>query len=171
MCVWCEGAAALGGFAIESRAEARLAGLRWSGSHAEAVAGGLAGSMRRVRDRMVEEQAFVVGPVVAVTLPGRGDHVLCFSGGALARDEGIPDGLDAMSVPASDYAVVNHHRADGDVVDRYGALLGWMREMGLKRDASRFQHREEYPLHADFSRPETVRLMVPVAADPGPDRG
>ncbi len=163
MCVWCEGAAALGGFAIERRAEARLAGLRWSGSHAEAVAGVLAGSMRLVRERIVEEQAFVPGPVVVVTLPGAGDRVECFSGGALAKDEAAPDGLDLLSVPASDYAVVNHHRADGDVIDRYGALVGWIRETGLKRDASRMQHREEYPLHADFSRPETVRLMVPVA--------
>jgi predicted transcriptional regulator YdeE len=165
MCRWCEGVAVgLEGFAIERREDARLAGIVWQGSHAEAVAGGLAGALARLRERILEEQAFAPGPLVAVTLAGQGDEVRCFAGGRLAEGAAAPAGLEEFAVAASDYAVANHHRADGEVLDRYAAMLDWIRAERLSRDRSHWQHREEYPLHADFARPEAVRLMVPVKA-------
>lgn len=163
MCRWCEGPAfGLDGFGIERREDARLAGLRWTGSHADAVAGGLAEALTRLRERILEEQAFAPGPVVVLTLPGEGDEVRCFAGAKLARDAAAPAGLEEFAVEGADYAVASHHRSDGEVLDRYAAMLDWIRAERLSRDRSRWQHREEYPLHADFSRPEKVRLMVPV---------
>lgn len=163
MCRWCEGPAfGLDGFGIERRGDARLAGLPWTGSHAEAVAGGLAATLMRLRERIVEEQAFAPGPVVVVTLAGQGDEVRCFAGARLAEGVAPPSGMEEFPVAAADYAVANHHRADGEVLDCYAAMLDWIRTERLARDRSHLQHREEYPLHADFARPETVRLMVPV---------
>lgn len=165
MCRWCEGAAlGLDGFAVERREDARLAGIAWQGSHADAVAGGLAEALTRLRERIVEEQSFAPGPLVVVTLAGQGDEVRCFAGGRLAEGAVPPSGLETLAVAASDYAVANHHRAEGEVLDRYAAMLDWIRAERLTRDRSNWQHREEYPLHADFARPEAVRLMVPVKA-------
>lgn len=165
MCRWCEGGALrLDGFALERREDARLAGIVWQGSHAEAVAGGLAEALTRLRERVVEEQAFAPGPLVVLTLPGQGDEVRCIAGARLAEDQAAPAGLEEFAVAASDYAVANHHRADGEVLERYAGMLDWIRAERLTRDRSQWQHREEYPLHADFAHPEAVRLMVPVEA-------
>lgn len=165
MCRWCDGgAASLDGFGVELRPAARLGGSTWSGSHADAVAGGLADALARLRGRVVEDAAFAPGPVVVVTLEGQGDRVTCFVGARLADVAPAPAGLEELAVPAADYAVVNHHRSDGEAIDRYAAMLDWIRAEGLVRDRSAWQHREEYPLHANFARPESVRLMVPVKA-------
>jgi predicted transcriptional regulator YdeE len=164
MCIWCERAApSPDGYTIDARRDARLAGWRWSGSHADAVSGGLAAMLERLRGRVVEEQAFAPGPVVVLTLPGPGDRIACFCGAGLADGAAAPAGLEELAVPAGDYARVHHNRSQGDAIDRYADLLGWMRAERLARDTSRWQHREEYPLHANFARPEVVRLMVPVA--------
>lgn len=97
-----------------------------------------------------------------MTLAGQGDEVRCFAGARLADGAAAPSGLEEFAVAGADYAVASHHRSDGEVLDRYAAMLDWVRTERLARDRSGFQHREEYPLHADFARPETVRLMVPV---------
>lgn len=166
MCRWCEGPVlGLDGFGIERREDARLAGLRWTGSHADAVAGGLAEALTRLRGRILEEAAFAPGPVVVVTLAGQGDEVRCFAGAKLTQDASTPAGLEEFAVEGADYAVASHHRSDGEVLDRYAAMLDWFRAERLIRDRSEIQHREEYPLHADFWRPETIRLMVPVKLD------
>ncbi|SMH47835.1 GyrI-like domain-containing protein [Mesorhizobium australicum] len=163
MCVWCEGAATgLDGFAIETRGQARLAGRWWQGTHADAVAGGLREVLAALRERILEEPAFAPGPVVVVTLAGQGDDVRCFAGARLEDGASLPDGLEEFLVPACDYASALHRATEGEVIDRYAAMLDWMRAERLSRDCSQIQHREEYPLHADFARPEAVRLMVPI---------
>ena len=163
MCRWCEGPAfGLDGFGIERREDATLAGTFWRGSHADAVAGGLAATLVRLRERILEEAAFAPGPVVVVTLAGQGDEVRCFAGARLANGAAAPSGTEEFAVAAADYAVANHHRPDGEVLGRYAAMLDWIRTERLAHDRSHLQHREEYPLHADFARPETVRLMVPI---------
>jgi len=163
MCVWCEGGtASLDGFSVETRPAARIAGWRWTGGHADAVSGALAPTLLRVRETILEEQAFAPGPVVVLTLAGEGDRVECFAGARLADGAEAPKGLEEFPVGAGEHALFNHHRSEGDVIERYAALLERVRAEGLARDTSRFRHREEYPLHADFARPETVRLMVPI---------
>lgn len=163
MCRWCEGSVgSLDGFAIESREATRLGGRFWSGSHIEVVAGGLTGALGALRERVVEEQAFSAGPIVVVTLAGSGDDVRCFLGAELRPGEAAPDGLEALDLPMADYAACFHRLADGSVIDRYGDMLDWMRLHKVARDKARWLHREEYPLHADFGRPEGLRLMVPV---------
>ena len=143
----------------------QLGGRFWSGSHADVVAGGLTGALGALREQVVEEQAFRAGPIVVVTLAGSGDDVRCFLGAELGPEEAAPSGLEALDIAAADYAACWHRAADGAVIDRYGDMLDWMRLHKVARDRSRWLHREEYPLHADFARPEGLRLMVPVEAD------
>ncbi len=171
MCVWCEGAATgLDGFAIEARKEARLAGQHWEGTHADAVAGGMRDVLVALRERILEDPAFAAGPVVVMTLAdpgsGQGDNVRCFAGARLEGGASLPHGLEEFLAPAFDYASALHRATEGEVIDRYAAMLDWMRAERLARDRSQIQHREEYPLHADFARPEALRLMVPIAHKP-----
>jgi len=162
MCRWCEGSAgSLEGFGVERRETARLAGRFWTGSHVDVIAGGLTEALCALRERVIEEQAFVAGPIAVVTLAGRGDDVRCFLGAELAEEAAAPVGLEALDIPAADYAACWRRAADGSVIDRYGDMLDWMRLHKVARDRSRWLHREEYPLHADFGRPDGLRLMVP----------
>jgi hypothetical protein len=163
MCRWCEGSVgSLEGFGVENRYAMRLGGRFWNGSHFDVVAGGLTGALGALRDRVVEEQAFSAGPIVVVTLAGSGDEVRCFLGAELGPEDAAPAGLEAFDLPSADYATCWHKMADGSVIDRYGDMLDWMRLHKVARDKARWLHREEYPLHADFGRPEGLRLMVPV---------
>ena len=142
----------------------RLAGRFWAGSHIDVVAGGLIEALSALRGQVVEEPAFRAGPIIVATLAGDGDEVRCFLGAELVEEGAAPAGLEALDIVAADYAACWHRVADGAVIDRYGDMLDWMRLHKVVRDRSRWLHREEYPLHADFARPDGLRLMVPVVA-------
>jgi hypothetical protein len=163
MCRWCEGSVgSLEGFGVERREAARLAGRFWNGSHVDVIAGGLTEALVALRERVIEEPAFAAGPIVVATLAGSGDDVRCFLGAELAGAGITPSGLEALDIPLADYAACWHRAADGAVIDRYGDMLDWMRLHKVARDRQRWLHREEYPLHADFGKPDGLRLMVPV---------
>ena len=44
-------------------------------------------------------------------------------------------------------------------------MIEWIADMGMKRNATQFHQREEYPPDVDLAGPPALRLMIPVVRD------
>lgn len=163
MCEWCrlpaDGSA---GYALAERPAQSLVGTFWEGTHAQAEAGATREILRRM-------QAFAgdlagddpwAGPIVGISWNDRPDGFRYFAG--IESDQEAVGGLRRIEVPVARYVTDWHAEADGEVLDHYLSMLRWMETQGERWDKTHMHHREEYPLHADFSGPPVLRLMLPV---------
>lgn len=150
----------LDGFSVVERSAQRLVGRVWEGTYSEAAGGALLPVLAQVQAQCTEEgkqagAALWAGPIVGISWNDRPDGFRYFVG---LEGGGASETLE---LPAMRFATAWHDA--GDVTDHYQLMLAWMEREGLRWDKSRMHHREEYPLHADFSAPPVLRLMVPVA--------
>ncbi len=164
MCEWCTGpAGALPDVAFVDRPAQRLLGRYWEGTHEAAAAGAAVALLEAVQAEIAASGRWG-GPIVGIswaTAPGR---FRSFVGAEAEEGAAAGDGHEALELPAMRFVSDWHGETDGEVIDHYQAMLEWMRISGARWDKSRLHHREEYPLHADFSAPPVLRLMLPVAA-------
>lgn len=162
MCQWCGApAGVLDGFSVVERPAQRLTGRVWEGTYSEAAGGALHPVLAQVQaegtgDGKQAGAAFWAGPITGISWNDRPDGFRYFVG----LEGGGPG--QTLELPAMRFATAWHDAGDGEVVDHYQLMLAWIEREGLSWDKSRMHHREEYPLHADFSAPAVLRLMVPV---------
>ncbi|APH71994.1 GyrI-like domain-containing protein [Aquibium oceanicum] len=165
MCLMCETAApAFGEFGMTERPSEELRGVFWEGSHEEAAAGAVRAMLKRVQAHCGAGKASLWdGPIVGVswsTGPGR---FRTFVGIESATVGTATDaGLETLTLPGHRYATAWHGAEDGDVVERYGRMIEWIRMAGHARSPDGPHHREEYPRESDFDATPVLRLMLPV---------
>lgn len=160
MCEWCGAPVGLlDGFSVVERPAQTLVGSVWDGTYSQAAAGAIHRVLKEVKGFAEALPGLWSGPIVGVSWNDRPDGFRYFVGveSGVADAEKLP-----LTVPAMRFATAWHDAGDGDVTEHYQLMLAWMEREGLSWDKSRMHHREEYPLHADFSAPPVLRLMVPV---------
>lgn len=160
MCEWCMGpAGALPDVAFVERPAQRLVGRYWEGTHEAAAAGATVALLTAVQAEITGSGGWG-GPIVGISWAIGAGRFRSFVGAETGTAVG--DGHEALELPAMRFVSDWHGETDGEVIDHYQAMLEWMRVSGARWDKSRLHHREEYPLHADFSAPPVLRLMLPV---------
>ncbi|MBX3577049.1 MAG: GyrI-like domain-containing protein [Rhizobiaceae bacterium] len=164
MCEWCGAPHGLReGFSVVERPAQALVGRIWDGTYSQAAAGAIVAVLKEVQAFAgARGSALWAGPIVGVSWNERPDGFRTFVG--VERDDAKASGagMVPLDVPALRFATAWHDAGDGDVLDHYEAMLAWMEREGLAWDRRAMHHREEYPLHADFSAAPVLRLMVPV---------
>lgn len=166
MCRWCGVPdSTADGFSVVTRPGQSLVGRIWEGTYSEAAAGALVGLLKDVQAFAATEVAALwAGPIVGISWNQRADGFRHFVGverdGSAGRDGAA--GMIPLDVPPMRFSTAWHDAGDGEVLDHYEAMLAWMEREGLSWDKRTMHHREEYPLHADFSAAPVLRLMVPV---------
>ncbi|HTV72072.1 MAG TPA: GyrI-like domain-containing protein [Rhizobiaceae bacterium] len=165
MCEWCGAPAGLlDGFSVVERPAQTLVGRVWEGTYSQAAGGALHPVLAKVQAQGTGEgkqagAALWAGPIVGISWNDRPDGFRYFVG---IESDAVDAEKSPLKVPAMRFATAWHDASDGDVTEHYQLMLQWMEREGLSWDKSRMHHREEYPLHADFSAPPMLRLMVPV---------
>lgn len=151
-------------FGIAERPAEQLIGLSWEGTYAEAAAGALHPLIAEVQALARANRDPFSNSIVGISwndLPGGFRYFV-----GTKRDDLLPSRplvTEKLSLPAMRFASVWHGPEDGDVVQHYGAMLGWIGQNGRKRDISVLHHREEYPLDVDLAAAPVLRLMLPIA--------
>lgn len=160
MCQWCGAPAGLlEGFSVIERPAQHLAGRVWEGKYSEAAAGAIHGLLDETKALAAGQANLWAGPIVGISWNDRPDGFRYFVG--LEAD--VADrGQSPLALPKMQFATAWHDAGDGEVLDHYQLMLDWIEREGMRWDKSLMHHREEYPLHADFSAPPVLRLMVPV---------
>ncbi len=164
MCLLCGPApSTFGEFGIAERPAEEFSGIFWEGAHEDAAAGAVRAVLKTVQARAGGATASLWdGPIVAVSWSVAPGWFRTFVGIEAGRDDPAKDGWEKLTLPAQKYVSAWHGAQDGDVVERYGRMIEWVRMVGHARAADGPHHREEYPRDGDFDGPPVVRLMLPV---------
>jgi hypothetical protein len=170
MCEWCGAPPGLlEGFSVVERPAQRLVGRVWEGTYSEAAAGALLPLFAEAK-AAASGGGLWAGPIIGISWNDRPDGFRYFvglevdgtgaeAGGGAGASADVRERLD---IPSMRFANAWHDAGDGEVVDHYQAMLGWIEREGLTWDKSAMHHREEHPLHGDLAAAPALRLMVPV---------
>lgn len=166
MCQWCGTILRDGpGFALVERGAERLSGRFWEGTPGEAAAGAARDLIAAVGE---VSRAAGSGAVISLSWMEGPELLRCFAGvSATGPVAALSERLD---FPPMRF-VLGLHEGDGggdDVIEHYRHMLDWMEAEGLRRDRTRYHHREEYVSVTPSGRAGgPLRLMLPVAGGPG----
>ena len=162
MCDRCgEPGLAAHGVSISERPAQRLVGVMWEGSFAEAADGALKQVMARAKALSDAQAGLWKSPLVTLSWSADGQRLRHFAG--IDMDGDMPEGFDAVDLPPMRFATSWHGADDGEVIDHYAGMIGWLRENALRHDRAVLDQREEYPPDADLAGPPALRLMLPIA--------
>lgn len=138
-------------------------GLPWTGTFAEAQAGGIRVVLTEMQNRLSEIQ-HVLEPNLLLGLsyhnvPGGFTHYAVVQVGEV---EDIPEGMVSLTVPTHTYARCEH-RKEQDITASYNHIYAWIEQQGYKRLEGDFTHLEEYPMQQDpyTPNPEFI-IMIPI---------
>jgi hypothetical protein len=161
MCQWCAPPVlAADEFGLTERPAQRLVGLSWEGTHAQAREGATRKLLAEVQDFALGLGDAWIGPIIALSWNDRPLGGRFFAGVETTNRAG---GMTSMDCAAMRFVTGWHDDKHGEVPDHYERMLWWMGANGHRWEKQRLHHREEYPLHADFSGDSVLRLMLPVA--------
>ncbi|GIP22119.1 GyrI-like domain-containing protein [Paenibacillus sp. J22TS3] len=141
----------------------QVVGLKWTGTFAEAAAG----EIRKVHNEMHQrlgEIEHVLDPDKLLGLsyqniPGGFTH---YAAVLVDRAEEIPEGMEAVTVPASAYARYEHAKGQ-DISESYSRIYAWIEGQGYKPNVGEYTHLEEYPMQQDpFTPDPEFVIMIPI---------
>lgn len=153
------------GIGLSERPAHRLAGRFWEGGHAEAADGAIRPLIEEMKSVSAGRSGLWRSPIVGLTWNDRPDGFRYFVGIAVDDGEESPPGFDVLQLPEMTFASSWHGPEDGGVVQHYLGMIEWIADMGMKRNATQFHQREEYPPDVDLAGPPALRLMIPVVRD------
>jgi len=162
MCLLCGNTGGSHAVSLTERPSHELAGLWWSGTHAQAAAGAIRRVIAEVKAFSDGRQSAWRSPIVGLSRNDRTDGFDYFTGVSVEADEALPASFERLAVAEGTFAGSWHGPQDGEVVEHYGRMIAWLEGSGWAWDRSIFHHREEYPPDHDPEAPPALRLMLPV---------
>ncbi|WP_341538285.1 GyrI-like domain-containing protein [Paenibacillus pinisoli] len=141
----------------------RAIGLKWSGTFAEAGAGGIRLVQAEMKSRMNEIKQ-VVNPHILLGLSYHvtEDGFTHYSAVEVEQMEDIPDGMASITPPTLTYAKCEHRRGQ-NIEASYNNIYAWIQDRGYSLYKGDITHYEEYPMNQDpqSEDPEFV-IMIPI---------
>lgn len=140
-------------------------GLKWSGTFAEAGAGGIRLVQAEMK-RRINEIKHVVNPHILLGLSCHmtKDAFTHYSAVEVEHMEDIPDGMISISPPTLTYAKCEHRRGQS-IEASYNNIYAWIEDKGYRLYKGDITHYEEYSIDRDphAEDPEFV-IMIPIEA-------
>lgn len=152
----------------------RAVGLRWSGTFAEAGAGGIRAVQQELKSRLHE----ITNAIAPDLLLGLSYHARPDADGfthyaviEVEQSGNVPEGMEQIEVPALVYAKCEHRK--GQVVEQsYRNIYTWIGNQGYEIDdvAAGLTHLEIYPMSQNpYAKEEELEfvMMIPLQIKEG----
>lgn len=139
-------------------------GIKWVGTFEQADAGEIRPVMETMKKRAAEIQHkrnehTILGISYHVSETGFTYYVTF----EVEKVEGIPEGMEHVSVPEMSYASC-YHELNENVEQAYRDMYAWLDEQGYEPNKDGIEHLEEYPIDLDLQhdKPPYFQINIPI---------